>query len=177
MMMFILNSLIRLRSDESGQGLVEYLLILALVAFAATAGMGSLASGLNSARRSVAYWAFTSPSTRLTKVLFASGLRKRRAEANRTTSLRYRSGCGSKDGNRGLRGQIPSDLCLCGGYRGSRDRCSEPTDSKPADTERHGRCLSHAGFAGWLAWAEEWAARHFRCERHIFIDFLDEMSY
>jgi pilus assembly protein Flp/PilA len=29
--------------------LVEYLLILALVAFAATAGMGSLASGLNSA--------------------------------------------------------------------------------------------------------------------------------
>jgi pilus assembly protein Flp/PilA len=39
----------RLQSDESGQGLVEYLLILALVAFAATAGMGSLASGLNSA--------------------------------------------------------------------------------------------------------------------------------
>ena len=34
---------------EAGQGLVEYLLILALVAFAATAGMGSLASGLNSA--------------------------------------------------------------------------------------------------------------------------------
>ena len=48
-MTFILNSLIRLQSDESGQGLVEYLLILALVAFAATAGMGSLASGLNSA--------------------------------------------------------------------------------------------------------------------------------
>ena len=39
----------RLHSDEEGQGLVEYLLILALVAFAATAGMGSLASGLNSA--------------------------------------------------------------------------------------------------------------------------------
>jgi pilus assembly protein Flp/PilA len=49
MMMFILNSLVRLHSDESGQGLVEYLLILALVGFAATAGMGSLASGLNSA--------------------------------------------------------------------------------------------------------------------------------
>lgn len=49
MMTFLLNSLIRLKSDESGQGLVEYLLILALVAFAATAGMGSLASGLNSA--------------------------------------------------------------------------------------------------------------------------------
>jgi pilus assembly protein Flp/PilA len=49
MMMFVLNALTRLHDDESGQGLVEYLLILALVAFAATAGMGSLASGLNSA--------------------------------------------------------------------------------------------------------------------------------
>ncbi len=39
----------RLHKDEAGQGLVEYLLILALIAFAATAGMGSLASGLNSA--------------------------------------------------------------------------------------------------------------------------------
>jgi pilus assembly protein Flp/PilA len=45
----MLNSLVRLHQDEAGQGLVEYLLILALVAFAATAGMGSLASGLNSA--------------------------------------------------------------------------------------------------------------------------------
>jgi pilus assembly protein Flp/PilA len=45
----MLNSLSRLRKDEAGQGLVEYLLILALIAFAATAGMGSLASGLNSA--------------------------------------------------------------------------------------------------------------------------------
>ncbi len=49
MMTFVLNSLARLHRDEAGQGLVEYLLILALVAFAATAGMGSLASGLNSA--------------------------------------------------------------------------------------------------------------------------------
>lgn len=49
MMTFVLNSLSRLHSDEAGQGLVEYLLILALVAFAATAGMGALASGLNSA--------------------------------------------------------------------------------------------------------------------------------
>jgi pilus assembly protein Flp/PilA len=38
-----------LHRDETGQGLVEYLLILALVAFAATAGMNQLASGLNSA--------------------------------------------------------------------------------------------------------------------------------
>ncbi len=45
----ILNSLSRLNKDEAGQGLVEYLLILALVAFAATAGMSTLASGLNSA--------------------------------------------------------------------------------------------------------------------------------
>ena len=45
----VLKSLSRLHQDESGQGLVEYLLILALVAFAATAGMKSMATGLNSA--------------------------------------------------------------------------------------------------------------------------------
>jgi pilus assembly protein Flp/PilA len=45
----IVNALLRLNRDDKGQGLVEYLLILALVAFAATAGMGTLASGLNSA--------------------------------------------------------------------------------------------------------------------------------
>ena len=49
MLTFTLNCLARLHRDETGQGLVEYLLILALVAFAATAGMGVLASGLNSA--------------------------------------------------------------------------------------------------------------------------------
>jgi len=38
-----------LHKDETGQGLVEYLLVLGLVAFAATAGMKTLASGLNSA--------------------------------------------------------------------------------------------------------------------------------
>ena len=38
-----------LHNDEAGQGLVEYLLILALVAFAAVAGMNDLAVGLNSA--------------------------------------------------------------------------------------------------------------------------------
>jgi pilus assembly protein Flp/PilA len=43
-------SLIRnLHNDESGQGLVEYLLIVALVALAATAGMSSAASYMNSA--------------------------------------------------------------------------------------------------------------------------------
>lgn len=44
---FVLKHVFRLHKDETGQGLVEYLLILALVAFAATAGMGSLASYLN----------------------------------------------------------------------------------------------------------------------------------
>ena len=39
----------RLHFDEAGQGLVEYVLILVLVAFAATTGIGSLASVLNSA--------------------------------------------------------------------------------------------------------------------------------
>jgi len=45
----ILESLNRLHKDEAGQGIVEYMLIIALVAFAATAGMSSLASGVNSA--------------------------------------------------------------------------------------------------------------------------------
>lgn len=47
MMHIVLNLIAQLHRDEEGQGLVEYLLILALVAFAATAGMGSLASYLN----------------------------------------------------------------------------------------------------------------------------------
>ena len=38
-----------LRSGESGQDLVEYALVVALIAFGATAGMQSLASGINSA--------------------------------------------------------------------------------------------------------------------------------
>jgi pilus assembly protein Flp/PilA len=50
----LLSYMVRLHSDESGQGLVEYLLILALVALAAAAGMGSLASGINSAFTEVA---------------------------------------------------------------------------------------------------------------------------
>jgi len=45
----IILSVLRLHRDETAQGLVEYLLILALVAFAATAGMGQLAVALNSA--------------------------------------------------------------------------------------------------------------------------------
>jgi Flp pilus assembly pilin Flp len=36
-------------TDEGGQGLVEYLLIVVLIALAATAGMNSAASYINSA--------------------------------------------------------------------------------------------------------------------------------
>jgi pilus assembly protein Flp/PilA len=49
MLNFVFNFLAQVHRDEEGQGLVEYLLILALVGFAATAGMGSLASFLNQA--------------------------------------------------------------------------------------------------------------------------------
>lgn len=49
MKQMLIKRLSQFHRDEAGQGLVEYLLILALVAFAATAGMGNLASGLNSA--------------------------------------------------------------------------------------------------------------------------------
>ena len=41
--------LLAFHKDEVGQGLVEYVLIIALVAFAAVAGMSTLASALNSA--------------------------------------------------------------------------------------------------------------------------------
>ena len=49
MAMNLFNIFVRLHEEESGQGLVEYVLLIALVAFAATAGMGSLASSINSA--------------------------------------------------------------------------------------------------------------------------------
>jgi pilus assembly protein Flp/PilA len=43
----ILKSLSSLHKDESGQGLVEYALILALVAFAAVVAMQTLAADIN----------------------------------------------------------------------------------------------------------------------------------
>jgi len=46
-----------LKSREEGQDLVEYALVVALIAFGATAGMGALASGINTA--------FTNVSTQL----------------------------------------------------------------------------------------------------------------
>jgi len=45
----ILKSLNRLHQDEAGQGLVEYALILALVAFAAVVAMQTLANDINNA--------------------------------------------------------------------------------------------------------------------------------
>jgi pilus assembly protein Flp/PilA len=47
--MRVISLMRNLHNDESGQGLVEYLLIVALVALAATAGMSSAASYMNSA--------------------------------------------------------------------------------------------------------------------------------
>ena len=40
--------------EETGQDLIEYALVVALIAFAATAGMNALASGINSAFSNVA---------------------------------------------------------------------------------------------------------------------------
>jgi pilus assembly protein Flp/PilA len=38
-----------LMAEEEGQDLIEYALVVALIAFAATVGMGTLASDINSA--------------------------------------------------------------------------------------------------------------------------------
>lgn len=38
-----------LKNREDGQDLVEYALVVALIAFGATAGMGALAQGINTA--------------------------------------------------------------------------------------------------------------------------------
>jgi pilus assembly protein Flp/PilA len=43
------NLMLQLHQNESGQGLVEYALIIALVAFAAVVGMNTLAVDINTA--------------------------------------------------------------------------------------------------------------------------------
>ena len=43
------NLIMKLHQDESGQGLVEYALIIALVAFACIVGMDTLAVDINQA--------------------------------------------------------------------------------------------------------------------------------
>ena len=45
----LLQTLVSFHKEESGQDLIEYALVIALIALAATAGMSTLASGINSA--------------------------------------------------------------------------------------------------------------------------------
>ncbi len=45
----LVGRLLLLHCDEQGQGLVEYLLILAVISFGAAAGMTSIAAAVNSA--------------------------------------------------------------------------------------------------------------------------------
>ena len=56
MMEHLLKIRIRLRAmlDESGQDLIEYCLVVALIAFAATVGMGTVANGINNAFSTIA---------------------------------------------------------------------------------------------------------------------------
>lgn len=44
-----LSVMLQILKDESGQDLIEYALVVALIAFAATAGMGTLAAAINQA--------------------------------------------------------------------------------------------------------------------------------
>ena len=43
------SCLVKLSTDESGQDLIEYALVTALIAFGATAGMGTVADAINNA--------------------------------------------------------------------------------------------------------------------------------
>ena len=108
-----LYSLRTLHEDEADPGLVEYLLILVLVAFAATAGMNKLASGLNSAFTQVGT-ILGSYVTYLGPLLTLSGQGFCAAQA--WNPLTY-----GVDGNtRGLQQRI----CLWPGYRFCRARRS-----------------------------------------------------
>ena len=44
-----LSAMLQILKDENGQDLIEYALVVALIAFAATAGMSSLATAINTA--------------------------------------------------------------------------------------------------------------------------------
>ena len=44
-----LSVMLQILKDENGQDLIEYALVVALIAFAATAGMSSLAVAINTA--------------------------------------------------------------------------------------------------------------------------------
>ena len=56
-----LSVMLQILKDESAQDLIEYALVVALIAFAATAGMGSLATSLNQA--------FTNIGTKVTNYI------------------------------------------------------------------------------------------------------------
>ncbi|WP_263365930.1 Flp family type IVb pilin [Edaphobacter bradus] len=43
------SALLSLHNDQSGQDLIEYALVTALIAFGAVAGMGTVASAINNA--------------------------------------------------------------------------------------------------------------------------------
>jgi len=49
MSQILIHRFVELHDEESGQDLIEYALVVALIALAATAGMSSLANGINSA--------------------------------------------------------------------------------------------------------------------------------
>ena len=44
-----LQTKIQIMLDDNGQDLIEYALVVALIAFAATVGMGNVANGINNA--------------------------------------------------------------------------------------------------------------------------------
>jgi pilus assembly protein Flp/PilA len=44
-----LSVILQILKDENGQDLIEYALVVALIAFAATAGMSTLANAINNA--------------------------------------------------------------------------------------------------------------------------------
>ena len=49
-----LSVMLQILMDENGQDLIEYALVVALIAFAATAGMSSVAGGINVAFQNIA---------------------------------------------------------------------------------------------------------------------------
>jgi pilus assembly protein Flp/PilA len=49
-----LSVMLQILKDENGQDLIEYALVVALIAFAATAGMSSVAAGINTAFNNIA---------------------------------------------------------------------------------------------------------------------------
>jgi pilus assembly protein Flp/PilA len=66
LMHLIVAKLQSLKSQEEGQDLVEYALVVALIAFGATAGMGALASGINQAFNTIS----STLATSVTSIVF-----------------------------------------------------------------------------------------------------------